>query len=615
MIIRNGVLGLTSHHGIHGNYNKNIQLRNLVVRDFETHGIQFNGFDTIVLDDVEVGPTSSKAFFNGEYGHMRALLPRFRAVAQEIGDDEEPIKFYGRDRPTSMREITGEIQQQLDMAFAYVVHGKKYSPENSSPAVYESYKSMLKLFINEDGIPNGGAQYGIFLNTFGASVFTYNLYTGFYSTNAILNNVRIHDMSHEMQEYVRIFRPHSGDIIINPFNAPLNAEELFVDITDKNNEHGGFMYKGNIVLDAYIAMNYYSDNWDYLQMQLLMNNFLTTWAIGDDTSTVTKNTVNFGCNSDVMIHSGKGINGLRLDGVQNVQIKDLSIYNLYDSTPIGSELCGEYDDLSCASCANDGGHFRQTQPMQIGFTGNMNQAININAAIDVTIENINIDTIESKTGPAFGISIWPACDVTLKGDINVKNIKSGTGIENGRYSYEDRPNKAPETCAVRVYWEYGDYTTSVDYSEANIASECLTGHVACLGNDFNDDGVTMLGSANMECSNKEENTVRSESKAIKLFGIDNDFLNGMQHWYIIALIIIISFVTIYFIVALLLTKCCNFNITITRLLGVNVNKFIVGRKYRKYNDVTNIDYVHLNKSAKRNAYGAITESSVLWGEL
>ena len=258
-------------------------------------------------------------------------------------------------------------------------------------------------------------------------------------------------MSHEMEGYVRIFRPHSGDIIINPFDAPSNVEELLVD---KDNDHCEFMYQENILLDAYIAMNYYSDNCDFLQMQSSMNNLLTTRAIGLETSTVTKDTLNFCCNSDVMIHSGKGINGLRLDDVQNVQIKDLSIYNFYDSTLIGVELCGDYDDLSCASCADNGRLLRQTQPMQMGFTENMNQAIYINAAFDATMEHINIDTIDSKTGPAFDIFIWLACDVTLKGDINVKNIKSGTVLKVLDIVLKiDQINS--DTCGVRVYWEYG----------------------------------------------------------------------------------------------------------------------------------------------------------------
>ena len=50
--------------------------------------------------------------------------------------------------------------------------------------------------------------------------------------------------------------------------------------------------------------------------------------------------------------------------------------------------------------------------MHVGSTGNMNQAKNINAAKDR-------NNIESETDPAFGISIWPACNVQLDDEINI----------------------------------------------------------------------------------------------------------------------------------------------------------------------------------------------------
>ena len=46
-------------------------------------------------------------------------------------------------------------------------------------------------------LPSGGAQYGIFLNTFGASVFTYNLIwiQTFIVVKRNLSNVQIYGMS------------------------------------------------------------------------------------------------------------------------------------------------------------------------------------------------------------------------------------------------------------------------------------------------------------------------------------------------------------------------------------------------------------------------------------
>ena len=185
---------------------------------------------------------------------------------------------------------------------------------------------------------------------------------------------------------------------------------------------------------------------------------------------------------------------MRLDGVDGVQVKNLEIFDIYDSSPVGKETCGNYDDF-CALCGTSGGHFRQTLPMQVGFTGNMAQAINVNAAKNVEFEDVSIYDITSETGPAFGISIWPECDVTLKGTINVERISAGVEIEKGVFEYSDRPNKAPETCAIRGYYRYGKYTTSIDSDDASISTKCIAGHVGCRGHS----DYTMVGDYDEDC--------------------------------------------------------------------------------------------------------------------
>ena len=312
--IKNGVLGLTSHHGIHGNYNKNIYITNVKVKDFETHGIQMNGFENIYLVDVEVGPTSDRVLFSGEYAHLRMLLPRYEKIAAELemglatGEkttDDLFIHFYGRDEPTTMRQIVSELSTQMDLAFDYVVRGKIVDEDDEN---YDSFISAKQLFTNEkhNFLPNGGAQYGIFLNTFGASVFTYNLNSNFFSSQAVLENVKIHGMRHSMEEYVRLNEYGTANIMINPFNAPLNVEEMFesTDYADLTQPK----YKGNIVLDAVLASNKFSNSFDYLGLQIVKNDFLVEWATGDDFSHIASSSTgyaNLGCNSDVMIHSGK----------------------------------------------------------------------------------------------------------------------------------------------------------------------------------------------------------------------------------------------------------------------------------------------------------------------
>ena len=55
--IRNGILGLSSHHGIHSHSGRNITISNLIIKDFEVGGIQLNGFEGAKIENVEIGPS------------------------------------------------------------------------------------------------------------------------------------------------------------------------------------------------------------------------------------------------------------------------------------------------------------------------------------------------------------------------------------------------------------------------------------------------------------------------------------------------------------------------------------------------------------------------------
>jgi hypothetical protein len=64
-IIRNGVIGLSSHMGIHGHKNEDILIENIHVRHFETHGIEMSDFNSVTYglsrcNFFEQKPRSSK---------------------------------------------------------------------------------------------------------------------------------------------------------------------------------------------------------------------------------------------------------------------------------------------------------------------------------------------------------------------------------------------------------------------------------------------------------------------------------------------------------------------------------------------------------------------------
>ena len=381
-----------------------------------------------------------------------------------------------------MSDLVDELETQLTMAYNYIVNGEEFD-END-----ESWISAKSLFIDDTDLPNGSSMYGIFLNTYGASVLTYNLNSYFYSNRAVISNTKIHGLSHAMKEYTRMQYPDSGNTYLNPFHAPFEASQMLGDL--ENIKFNNLEYKGTILTDAELALSKLeSNNWNLLQSQVAIDDIMLEWVFETNKKEFDAKfdfgRVIIGCNTDVMIHSGKGINGLRIDGVANVEIINVNVYDISEETPLGNEICGDYDEYDGSHVGFGGGHFRQSMPMQIGFSGNMLQGININAAQNVLIKDIEISNLESLTGPVFGISIWPAVDVTFEGSFKLSTFNAGSNVNYGTFTYDDRPNKAPEVCGVRMYENYtfnGDtyYAVVSDDTEEILVSD-MNGHVKCLG--------------------------------------------------------------------------------------------------------------------------------------
>lgn len=93
-----------------------------------------------------------------------------------------------------------------------------------------------------------------------------------------------------------------------------------------------------------------------------------------------------------------------MDGVNDVRFTNLEIYDLYEATPLGSELCGEYwegNDLFVG-----GGHFLQNTPYFYGFTGNRVHGIFTDWANVSFAGDIRIHDLISETGLVRGLFEW-----------------------------------------------------------------------------------------------------------------------------------------------------------------------------------------------------------------
>jgi len=80
VLIKNGILGSSSHHGIHGNTMKDIILQNLSIKDFEVAGIALNGAINSILDNITIKNTCNNCRVLSTYSQSRFIRTFLQTV-------------------------------------------------------------------------------------------------------------------------------------------------------------------------------------------------------------------------------------------------------------------------------------------------------------------------------------------------------------------------------------------------------------------------------------------------------------------------------------------------------------------------------------------------------
>lgn len=81
--VKNGTIGASPHHGLHGNSNSNIQIYDITVRDWEVAGIAFNGLKSGVIKNVTITGLEHAMDFTGLVSVMLAV----KVVLEDLRDN------------------------------------------------------------------------------------------------------------------------------------------------------------------------------------------------------------------------------------------------------------------------------------------------------------------------------------------------------------------------------------------------------------------------------------------------------------------------------------------------------------------------------------------------
>merc|ERR1719295_1916016 len=451
VVIKDGTIGLSSHHGIHGHYNKDVVIENVHIKDFETHGVQMSYFDNLKMENVEIGPSSTVAYLKGEYAYARWTVQALqRILAADDYNDIFPITFSGRDESMEFDDVIETLRDLMDIAFKSVMEIEEYDEDD------EQYQTAHDLFINDDGIPYGAVMYGLFLNLWFANVFTIHP-SNKHANGAYLKNINIHDLQHKTIEYHRLDRLNEA-MYRNQFNSPLDADSLLGDTIERG--YGSILwseakYQGSALTDASIILATVTDDWEELALTYLTDNF-TNWAFGEykwPKSRANENTPFIGCNTDRMAHVPKGVMGIRMDGVEQVVFDGLSISRLEERGALGSELCGEYWDGNFDMFIGKGNTL-QNAPYLYGYTGNRAHGIFSDFSEYTFAEDIVIENIVCDTGLVRAIGMYRQTDVTFAENSTLKiyHLSAGDNLYDTDTSTMGHPYNPSVAKPFHVRW-------------------------------------------------------------------------------------------------------------------------------------------------------------------
>eukprot|EP00488_Nonionellina_sp_1-RS-2012_P001600 TRINITY_DN25_c0_g2_i1.p1 TRINITY_DN25_c0_g2~~TRINITY_DN25_c0_g2_i1.p1 ORF type:complete len:285 (-),score=99.66 TRINITY_DN25_c0_g2_i1:306-1160(-) len=252
-VTKNGIIGRTSHHGIHANGFENLLIKDVHIKHFEVAGMAMNGFIGLTLENIEIGPVYQQVPVLGVYTQSRVMLPRLRKVA--LDNPQGRVHFHNRGSFTT-DELLNELQSQMDIMFNHIINDVAY--EDMDDEDEERIAAARSVYENVRGLPSSSTAYGIFLNSYGASVFQISGAPGESST-VHANNVFIHGLYKDPWEVPRI----------GAVKGPFNDIPDFTRITNDGLETSDSQYIGSAYSDTQYAVNKLSEDWSVLSHAVL----------------------------------------------------------------------------------------------------------------------------------------------------------------------------------------------------------------------------------------------------------------------------------------------------------------------------------------------------------
>ena len=453
--IYNGILGLTSHSGIHGNNNTDISIHNITIEDFEVGGITLNGANKVSIEDCTIINSlgsKRKVPFNGRFSSSMFLLQALRQAIQ-TGEQYREISC-GPFKETTL-SLHDWLKQITDVAIQFILDVGLYEAFTSQKMSKNSIlDEAFHYFGNPSGNPDGSAIYGILFNRIGVAVNEFGacspecIHDKNMSRSIKINRVSISHLLLEPKEVVGLLqvgkpdsfqKDFSGSLIMISSDSWFEGDNIYQP--DKPFIQESRKYKYDKILATQVHLYVMSTE---LKRRDLLGAAHIDVPVIEWVKTGNKLYRGIGTarNTDIMGHVMKGIVAVRLDSVVKIDIDNVSIGDLSNTgrpciqtlNRLEGYLDGNTHQKNRHIHSADQGHPKSTD-VDMGYCGNIIRAISNILVSNARIQNVGISRLSSLNGIVFGIDVMRYNNTHFYKNIKIDQLSSGPFKERGIVPY------------------------------------------------------------------------------------------------------------------------------------------------------------------------------------
>ena len=427
--IKNGTIGRSAHHGIHGNGNRNVKIKNVDFVDFEIAAVALNGVEGLKViettarnrEDVPVIGTYSNARFIAAY--LDWLV---------ITGSSTTLRVQGIEQSAS--QIQAALRKSVNAVFEDVIEdGEGFINPTEHPDAYA-------LFHNQHGIIDGNS-YGFLVNPLGVAVNGFpDRSVANPSRDIVFRDVSILSQRAFVNEVVAL-KQGKGPAI-DPIGAVFMLKNTHPDtgapITVTSLEDDTATYRGNALANAQALVAKAAHNGEFPRFlnvsRLNITPKIIDWIESQGVlSALVPTPSDYLCNGDTMFHVNKGVIGFKIDGAVGVRMRDTSADGLENLGLQGTSLCGDYTKSHPAATLE-------------GYGGAMVRAYTFAGSSKVKLKRVSASNLSSLAGSISGCEVLTDSDAIQIRNCEVYDIEAGMSFVEG----EVGPNETPTATGVRI---------------------------------------------------------------------------------------------------------------------------------------------------------------------